>query len=560
MTINNPSPLPSGKRRIPIENFDLQEWRKRFTLVMLRVASLLGIALILISFPTTKTLDRFLFISLYVLLLAITVSRPPYLLRAFTLLALLYIVGMNAIISWGPWADGNVFLLAGIALSSIMLDRRMDVGVLATSIVSVIAAAILQQTGVLQMDARVPIITPAEWLIYIADFSVIGVLLVVAIGQFRDILQKAGEKMQTAYRSVEVERAQIEEQMREQTEELVARITQIRTASDTARAITGLQNITELLDTTTRLIAEKFRYYHVSLFILDEEKKFAYLQASSSTAGAQKIGQAFKLMFDKRDLFGLVVEQKRFMVITDLDQKTFVKDPNFPLTRSRMILPLSIRNEIIGMLDIHSEQPQAFNIQDAEVMQTLADLAAVSFDNVRLIGETQSLINQLEISTAIQTKRTWSKLTSRQKPAYQYTPAGVRPVFSPDKRVGPNDLFVPLVLNGQKIGAIKLKRRGISTSWSEREQQLVEKIADQVALALENSRLVDEAQKSAMRDQMIANVSTQIRETLDIEAVARTAATELRRVFDLKEAEIVVGSAQFETPFPKRNTASLKKE
>lgn len=527
---------------------------------MLRVASLLGIALILISFPTTKTLDRFLFISLYVLLLAITVSRPPYLLRAFTLLALLYIVGMNAIISWGPWADGNVFLLAGIALSSIMLDRRMDVGVLATSIVSVIAAAILQQTGVLQMDARVPIITPAEWLIYIADFSVIGVLLVVAIGQFRDILQKAGEKMQTAYRSVEVERAQIEEQMREQTEELVARITQIRTASDTARAITGLQNITELLDTTTRLIAEKFRYYHVSLFILDEEKKFAYLQASSSTAGAQKIGQAFKLMFDKRDLFGLVVEQKRFMVITDLDQKTFVKDPNFPLTRSRMILPLSIRNEIIGMLDIHSEQPQAFNIQDAEVMQTLADLAAVSFDNVRLIGETQSLINQLEISTAIQTKRTWSKLTSRQKPAYQYTPAGVRPVFSPDKRVGPNDLFVPLVLNGQKIGAIKLKRRGISTSWSEREQQLVEKIADQVALALENSRLVDEAQKSAMRDQMIANVSTQIRETLDIEAVARTAATELRRVFDLKEAEIVVGSAQVETPFPKRNTASLKKE
>lgn len=112
----------------------------------------------------------------------------------------------------------------------------------------------------------------------------------------------------------------------------------------------------------------------------------------------------------------------------------------------------------------------------------------------------------------------------------------------------------------KKIGAIKLKRRGISTSWSEREQQLVEKIADQVALALENSRLVDEAQKSAMRDQMIANVSTQIRETLDIEAVARTAATELRRVFDLKEAEIVVGSAQFETPFPKRNTASLKKE
>ena len=222
-----------------------------------------------------------------------------------------------------------------------------------------------------------------------------------------------------------------------------------------------------------------------------------------------------------------------------------------------MVLPLAIRNNVIEMLDIHSDQPQAFDIQDAEILQTVADLAAISFDNVRLTNETKSLIAQLEMNTAIQTQRTWSKLTSRQKPAYQYTPAGVRPIFSPDKRVESGDLLVPLVLYGQRIGTIKLKRKGSETSWSERERDLVEKIADQVALALENSRLVDEAQKSAMRDQMIANISTQIRETLDIEAVIRTAATELRRVFDLKEAEIVIGSAHPDIQI--RNTASLGK-
>ena len=91
---------------------------------------------------------------------------------------------------------------------------------------------------------------------------------------------------------------------------------------------------------------------------------------------------------------------------------------------------------------------------------------------------------------------------------------------------------------------VKLKRKGESASWSERERILVEKIADQIALALENSRLVDEAQKGALRDQMIANVSTHVRETLDIEAVVRTAATELRRAFDLKEAEILIGAPQ----------------
>jgi GAF domain-containing protein len=120
-------------------------------------------------------------------------------------------------------------------------------------------------------------------------------------------------------------------------------------------------------------------------------------------------------------------------------------------------------------------------------------------------------------------------------------------VFSSDKQQDGSGLLVPLVLHGQKIGVIKLKRKGSSAEWSERERILLAKIADQISLALENSRLVDESQKNAMRDQMIASISTQIRETLDIESVIRTATSELRRVFDLKEAEIVVGSQQSES-------------
>jgi GAF domain-containing protein len=102
-----------------------------------------------------------------------------------------------------------------------------------------------------------------------------------------------------------------------------------------------------------------------------------------------------------------------------------------------------------------------------------------------------------------------------------------------------------LVLHGQHIGGITLKRKGV-TAWSERERILVEKVADQVALAIENSRLVDETQKGALRDQMIANISSRIRQNLDVESVLRTAATELRRVFDLKEAEINIGTLQAE--------------
>ena len=115
-----------------------------------------------------------------------------------------------------------------------------------------------------------------------------------------------------------------------------------------------------------------------------------------------------------------------------------------------------------------------------------------------------------------------------------------------------------MIVESWSIGNINLRRKGSAATWSERERELIKKIADQVALALENSRLVDEAQRSAHRDQMIANVSSRVRETLDVESVLRTAATELRKVFDLKEAEISVGMPQAEPARVRKNTSSLR--
>lgn len=86
----------------------------------------------------------------------------------------------------------------------------------------------------------------------------------------------------------------------------------------------------------------------------------------------------------------------------------------------------------------------------------------------------------------------------------------------------------------------------------------MEKIADQAALALETSRLVDESQRSSQRDQVIANISSRVRQTLDIDSVVRVAAGEFRKVFDLKEAEISVGDPTAEPPKSQKQTGALR--
>jgi GAF domain-containing protein len=530
------------------QSFDLFSWRETFVLNVLRISCLLGVPLLIIAYPTATLSDRILYVTSYLIIIAVTLGPVSYLVRAYVFLVILFAIGFINLFILGTWSDANVFFIASIFLSAIFLDRRVDIIVLASSILVTATFGILQLIGFVQIRTQVvATFSLIDWAIYIVDFGVMGSLIVAAVRQFKRVFIRIVQEAQTALSKTSIERITLEERITEQTNALENRMLQLRNSIATTRAIAKIQNVSELIEETTKQISEKFQYYHTGLLILDEKKQFAYLQASSSDVGQKFIGQTFNIEPDRKSPLSNAVELKRAIITTDIEQKNFFADEKFPLTRSRMILPLIVRGEIIGLLDLHSDQPNSFDIEDAEILQTLADLTAITFDNARLVNETQNLVSQLELNTTLQTQHTWSKLTSRQMPAYQYTPAGVRPIFSREKRSDEEEgLQVPLVLQGQTIGNIRLKRKSQTRAWSEREKAVIEKIADQVSLALENSRLVEEAQKSAARDQVIANISTRIRETLDIEAVTRTATAELRRVFDLKEAEIILSTPKRE--------------
>ncbi|MDO9303232.1 MAG: GAF domain-containing protein, partial [Anaerolineales bacterium] len=505
------------------------------------------------------TTDRILFISLYFALLMVTILRVNYSIRAFALLFMVFTIGVNSILAWGPWLDASAFFIAFIILSALLFDQRVDIIALITSISTFALIAALQQSGIYQFRApNVPVTTLIDWVTYTIDFSIISAILIIAINQLKGGFAHVVQGVQNTFKMLTTERAQLEDRVRERTDELETRDIQLRSSATISKTIAEIQDISELMETTTRLTSDQFGYYHVGLYLLDERKKTAFLQSTSSVTGKQLVGQGFRIEPDRHNLFNLVVQYNRPYITSDMDNVNFVRDVNFPLTRSRMMLPLTVRSNIIGILDMHSDQSQSFNSQDAEVLQTLADLVAISIDNVRLINDTKKLVRQLETNTSVQTREIWAKFTSRHKPAYQYTPAGVRPLFVNNTQDNLDGLRVPLILHGQTIGNIILKRKGATTTWSERERTLVEKVANQVALALENSRLVDETQKNAVRDQVIANVSARVRETLDVESVLRTATTELRRVFDLKEAEISIGALQTENTPVKKHTSSLR--
>ncbi|MCP4142775.1 MAG: GAF domain-containing protein [Chloroflexi bacterium] len=332
----------------------------------------------------------------------------------------------------------------------------------------------------------------------------------------------------------------LEKRVDERTEALENRAVQLQAAAQVAHDALVFQNVNELLEHATRLISEKFSYYHAGIFLLDGNKEYAVLQAASSEGGQKMLKRGHQLRVGLEGIVGASAREKRPHIALDVGtDAVFFNNPDLPETHSEMALPLLAQNEVIGVLDIQSKESEAFSQQDIEIFQTLANQLALAIQNARLIEETQISLLQLELLSTENAKKAWTERLGKENHGFLYTPLGVKKIKAREPLTsGENEesASIPIALRGKKIGNISLKR--IARQWTKKEEALISDIANQVALAIENARLVDETQEQATREQISAEFSTKLRETLDMDTVVKTAIVELKKTFDLDEVEI----------------------
>ena len=343
MFSKNPPLRRSDQDPIGSAAYNYKGWREQFVLAALRITCIAGMAFIAFLYSTGSITDHILFFGLYVVLLRITIVPISHNIRAYTLLAINFGIGVNILLARGPWVNGSLFLLIFVVLSALLFDNWIDVFALIASTATTVTIALLQQLGSYEFtNISTPFTTITDWGIYITNFLVAGISIAIAIRLFKNEFIKGVQQTQTTLNTLAYERRQLEERVQERTEELETRTTQLRFSTTVARTVAEIQNISDLMDTATKLTSEQFGYYHVGLYLLDESKKNAFLQAASSTTGKQLVGQGFRIEPDRRNAVHLVVEQNRSHIASDINDANFIREANFPLTRSRMMLPLAV--------------------------------------------------------------------------------------------------------------------------------------------------------------------------------------------------------------------------
>ena len=94
---------------------------------------------------------------------------------------------------------------------------------------------------------------------------------------------------------------------------------------------------------------------------------------------------------------------------------------------------------------------------------------------------------------------------------------------------------VPLTLREQIIGQLHL---GGSTGLDSEERSLVEAVATQAALAMENARLLEESRQTALRERVAAEIIGKVWSSPNTDLILQTAIKELGRALHADEATV----------------------
>src|SRR5262249_33150809 len=132
------------------------------------------------------------------------------------------------------------------------------------------------------------------------------------------------------------------------------RAAQLQAITELSETIAQFQSVDEFFQSITNLINQRFGFYHVGIFLVENQRQFAILQAANSEGGKRMLARGHRLQLGT-GVVGFAAQTGQPRIALDVgNDAVFFDNPDLPNTRSEVALPLKSRGETVGVLDVQS--------------------------------------------------------------------------------------------------------------------------------------------------------------------------------------------------------------
>jgi GAF domain-containing protein len=341
----------------------------------------------------------------------------------------------------------------------------------------------------------------------------------------------------------------------------------------TAEVVQPLAQIAErevLLERAVNAIRTRYGHYHVQVFLVSETRDQALLVASTGEVGRQLLERGHQLSVGSQSVIGQVILRGTPVLVSDTRREAvYYANDLLPNTRAELALPIRDGSTIVGALDLQSLTPDAFTRPSVAALQVVADLLASALRGARLAQRDQqtqdvnerlrqeAAANRREIERLNQqlTRVAWQEYQAERREAAGITlerdrvqPANdwsepmlragqeARVVEARDSSGG--TVAVPVTLRGEVIGAIEVEAGHESDPET---VEMVQAVAQRLALSLENARLYQATVEAAAHEQRINDIAARFQSVATVDELMRVALSELGEILGAEQGAIRLG-------------------
>ena len=199
----------------------------------------------------------------------------------------------------------------------------------------------------------------------------------------------------------------ITEQKREQ-EIIAQRARELAAVAEISTASSREMDVQKMLETVVHLTQQKFGLYHAHIFTLDEATQMLEIVACGWKEGDPPEGThgtAWISLNQEQSLVARAARTRQPVIVNDVhNDPGWLPNPLLPDTQAEMAVPLVIGDQVLGVLDVQSDQLNTFSEEDASIQTTLASQVAAALQNARSYARAQSQARQESMLNAISQK------------------------------------------------------------------------------------------------------------------------------------------------------------